>query len=106
MKWVLGIAVLLVLGLVFHLNLLVYAMYVLGGVLLLGRFLARSWTENLVARRVAVDTVCEMGDAVRITVELENKGRLTVPWILLEDSIPIKALHGMRPCLRMDGPWV
>ena len=51
MKWILGIVVLLVLGLVFHLNLLVYAMYVLGGVLLLGRFLAHSWMENLVARR-------------------------------------------------------
>jgi uncharacterized protein (DUF58 family) len=106
MKWVLGITVLLVLGLVFHLNLLVYAMYVLGGVLLLGRFLARSWTENLVARRVAVDSVCEMGDTVRISVELENKGRLTVPWVLLEDSIPIAALHGMRPRLQVDGPWV
>ena len=51
MKWAIGIAVLLALGLVFHLNLLVYAMYVLGGVLLLGRLLARTWTENLVARR-------------------------------------------------------
>ena len=106
MKWVLGIAILLVLGLVFHLNLLVYAMYVLGGVLLLGRFLARTWTENLVARRVSVDSVCEIGDSVRITVELENRGRLTVPWILLEDSIPITALHGMRPRLQIDGPWV
>src|SRR5580704_10302918 len=106
MKWVLGIAILLVLGLVFHLNLLVYAMYVLGGVLLLGRFLARTWTENLVARRMSVDSVCEIGDSVRITVELENRGRLTVPWILLEDSIPITALHGMRPRLQIDGPWV
>ena len=106
MKWILGIAGVLVLGLVFHLNLLVYAMYVLGGVLLLGRFLARSWAENLVARRVAVNEVCEIGDSVRVIVELENRGRLSVPWILLEDSIPIAALHATRPRLAVDGPWV
>ncbi len=106
MKWILGIAALLVLGLVFHLNLLVYAMYVLAGVLMVGRFLARAWTENLVARRVAVIGECEIGESVKVTVEVENRGRLTVPWILLEDSIPVAALHGMRPGLELDGPWV
>ena len=106
MKWILGIVVLLVLGLVFHLTLLVYAMYVLMGALLVGRFLARAWMENLVATRTAGESTCEIGETVRITVELENRGRLTVPWILLEDSIPIAALHGMRPGLEIDGPWV
>jgi uncharacterized protein (DUF58 family) len=106
MKWILGIAVLLVLGLVFHLNLLVYAMYVMGGVLLLGRFLAYSWTENLVAHRAAVDEVCEIGDTIRVTVELENRGRLSVPWILLEDSMPIASLHPGRRRLQVDGPRV
>ena len=65
MKWAIAIVVLLVAGLVFHLNLLVYAMYVLGGVLLLGWFLARTWTENLVARRAAADPVGEIGDSIR-----------------------------------------
>ena len=106
MKWFLGIVALLVVGLVFHLNLLVYAMYVLGGVLLAGWFLARTWTESLVARRIAVDEVCEVGDSVRITVELENRGRLSVPWIMLEDSIPIAALHASRPQVEVDGAWV
>jgi len=106
MKWILGIAVLLVLGLWFHLNLLVYAMYVLGGVLLLGRFLAHSWTENLVARRLAVAEVCEIGDSIRVTVEVENRGRLSVPWILLEDSLPIASRHQGRPRLQVDGPRV
>jgi uncharacterized protein (DUF58 family) len=106
MKWLIAIAVLLVLGLVFHLNLLVYAMYVLGGVLLVGRFLARTWMEGLVARRVAANDVCEIDDTVRITVELENRGRLSVPWILAEDSIPISGLHAVRPRLEVDGAWV
>jgi uncharacterized protein (DUF58 family) len=106
MKWFLGIAVLLVLGLVFHLNLLVYAMYVLGGVLLLGRFLGRVWTENLMARRLAVDEVCEIGDTIRVTVELENRGRLSVPWILVEDSVPVAVLQQMPRRLQVNGRWV
>src|ERR1035438_6894706 len=106
MKWILGIVILLVVGLVFHLNLLVFAMYVLGGVLVLGRFLARTWAENLFARRSVVDGVCEIGDTIRVTVELENRGRLSVPWILLEDSIPNGAQHHARPRLEVDGPWV
>src|ERR1019366_3485027 len=106
MKWFLGIAVLLALGLVFHLNLLVFAMYVLGGVLLLGRFLARSWTENLVARRLPVDEVCEIGSSIRLVVKLENRGLLSVPWILLEDSVPLAALQASRRSLQMNGSWL
>ena len=51
MKWILGTLALLLLGLVFKLGLLVYAMYVLLGVLLLSRFFTRTWTEKIVASR-------------------------------------------------------
>lgn len=106
MKRILGILVLLLLGLVFHLNLLVYAMYALGGVLLLGRFLARSWTEGLVAHRQPVEEVCEIGGSIQIAVELENRGRLTVPWVLLEDSNPNAAPSPGRRRLQVGGPWM
>lgn len=106
MKWALAIAILWLLGLVFHLNLLVYAMYVLGGVLMLGRFLARTWTESLMAHRAAVERVSEIGDSIQMKVELENCGRLSVPWILLEDSVPKTAGHDIRPRLQVDGGWV
>jgi len=104
MKWILGIVGLLLLGLVLQLNLLVYAMYVLGGILLLGRYLARTWTENLVARREPVEDVREIGDSVRVAVELENRGPISVPWILVEDSIPNPELLNARPRLKIDGP--
>lgn len=106
MNWILGIAVLLILGLVFHLNLLVYAMYVLAGALLLGRFLARTWTESLVARRSGGATICEIGESLSFTVELENRGHFSVPWVFLEDSIPLNAMRSSRPGLQMEGPWV
>ena len=105
MKWIFGIAALLMAGLIFHLTLLVYAMYVLGGVVVLGRFMARSWAENLRATRSSTDGVHEIGDSIHISVELENHGRLTVPWILLEDSIPNSAQPGPVPGFKIDGPW-
>lgn len=106
LKWVLGVAALLAWGLVWHLNLLVFAMYVVAGVMLLGRFLARNWAENLSASRQAVAPVGEIGDAVQMQVSVENRGRLAVAWVLLEDSIPVAAREGMRPQLQVEGPWV
>jgi uncharacterized protein (DUF58 family) len=106
MKWVLGILILLVAGLVFHLNLLVYAMYVLGGVLLLGRLLARNWAENLTARRTPLEALREIGESAVVKVEIENRGRMTVPWLLVEDSIPLKALRNGQPGIQVDGGWL
>jgi uncharacterized protein (DUF58 family) len=106
MKWVIGIVTLLVVGLVFHLNLLVFAMYVLGGVLLLGRFLARSWTENLVAHRSPMEEIREIGESADVSVEIENRGRLTVPWLVFEDSVPIAALRAGQPRISLDGGWM
>ena len=51
MKWILGTLGLLVLGLVLKLGLLVYAMYVLLGILGLSRFFSRAWIDHLVASR-------------------------------------------------------
>jgi len=96
MKWILGTLALLVLGLVLQLSLLVYAMYVLLGILLLSRFFTRSWTDNLVARRTCEGGVFEIGDATTVSVEIENTGRLAIPWLIIEDSLPYEAL-AQRP---------
>jgi len=106
MKWAAAIFILLLAGLIFHLNLLVYAMYVLGGMLMLGRFLAWNWTESLVANRPVVERVSEIGDTIKMKVELENRGRFSVPWILLEDSVPNPVQQELRARFEIDGPWV
>ena len=51
MRWFLGAILLLVIGIAFQLGLLVYAMYVLLGVMLVSRYLAREWIENITAER-------------------------------------------------------
>jgi uncharacterized protein (DUF58 family) len=92
MKWILGSMVLLIVGLVLQLSLLVYAMYVLLGTLWLSRFFTRTWTEQLVARRICERVVFEIGESTGVTVEIENTGRLAIPWLIIEDSLPYEAL--------------
>ena len=66
MKWILGTLALLALGLALQLNLLVYAMYVLLGVLAINRFFTRAWVGAIDARRFGGDDVFEIGESVDI----------------------------------------
>lgn len=103
MKWILGTLALLVLGLVFHLSLLVYAMYVLLGVLLLTRFFTQSWVENIIVSRSCAKDVVEIGEMAEVIVETENQGRLTIPWVILEDSLPREALISVPHRMKAEG---
>jgi uncharacterized protein (DUF58 family) len=103
MKWILGTLALLLLGLVFKLSLLVYAMYVLLGVLFLSRFFSRTWTGQLAATRLCAGEVFEIGERTEVTVEIENTGRLAVPWLIIEESLPREALMQMPHHLEVDG---
>src|SRR6266576_301748 len=102
MKWILGTIALLILGLVLQLNLLVYAMYVLLGILLLSRFFTRAWGEKIVANRQVDGDVFEIGASTEVTVEVENRGVLTVPWLIIEDFLPREALTQMPHRLRLE----
>jgi uncharacterized protein (DUF58 family) len=103
MKWILGTLSLLLLGLVFKLSLLVYAMYVLLGVLVLSRFFSRVWTEQLAATRQCAGEKFEIGERVEVTVEIVNTGRLAVPWLIIEESLPHEALTQIPPRLEVEG---
>jgi uncharacterized protein (DUF58 family) len=92
MKWMAGTIALLVVGLVFQLSLLIYAMYVLLGVLLVSRVFTRVWTDGIEARRFTADEELEIGGSIEVKVAARNTGRLAVPWLLLEDSLPREAL--------------
>jgi uncharacterized protein (DUF58 family) len=102
MKWILGTIALLIAGLVLQLNLLVYAMYVLLGILLLSRFFTRAWTEKIVVTRQAEGDVFEIGESMEVTVEVENRGALTVPWLLIEESLPREAITQVPHRLRVE----
>jgi uncharacterized protein (DUF58 family) len=104
MKWILGTIGLLVLGLILKLSLLVYAMYVLLGILGLSRFFSRAWIGQLTASRSGDKERLEIGEMAVVEVEVKNTGRLSVPWLILEDSLPRDALVQMPHHLKAEGP--
>ena len=96
MKWFVGIAVVLVAALILQAGLIAFAMYVLLGVMLVSRYLAREWVTHLTAEREPVPVECEVGDEIEIKVRVRNTGKLTIAWVLAEDLVPEKALRQKR----------
>ncbi len=88
MKWFVGALLLLLAALVLESGLLAYAMYVLLGLLLISRFLARSWVEHLAVTRRCDRHTAEVGDSVNVTVTVRNAGPVPAPWVLMEDVVP------------------
>jgi uncharacterized protein (DUF58 family) len=103
MKWIGGTIALLVLGLVFQLSLLIYAMYVLLGVLLLSRVFTRVWTSQIEAQRFTTDEALEIGQSIEVKVAARNAGRLAIPWVLLEDSLSRDALTQSPHHIKAEG---
>ena len=106
MKWILGAGLLLFAGFVFELGPLVYAMYVLLGVLLVSRFLTFTWVECISIRRDCDKFSCQIGDTVAVASIVRNTGILPVPWMLLEDAVPQDALLDSPPRIKAKGPRV
>ena len=103
MKWFLGALALLLTALILQSGLLAYSMYVLLAVLMLSRVLARAWIGHLSATRECDQLTAEIGDTVRVKLEVRNAGWLPVPWVLLEDLLPRQALEQRPPRLRVRG---
>ncbi len=91
MKWVIGAILLLVLAWPLHLGLLVYASYVILGLVTISRLLTAAWTRQLIAERIGSDSAREIGQTVQVSVTVRNRGPFRIPWLLLEDSVPLAA---------------
>src|ERR1700722_4979886 len=106
MRWWLGAIALLAVGIAFQMGLLVYAMYVLLGVMVVSRYLAREWVERITAERECSRLTAQIGDKVAVVVNLRNSGKLPVPWLIVEDSVPKDALAQRPPRIALDGKRV
>jgi uncharacterized protein (DUF58 family) len=115
MWWVLSALLLLLAALLLESGLLAYAMYVLLGVLLLSRWLSRSWAEGLQARRIVHKAgatedekalgeglALEIGDRLIVRLIVENLGYLPIPWVLLDDALP-GGLEARQPKFKVKG---
>jgi uncharacterized protein (DUF58 family) len=103
MKWFLGILLLLLAALLLESSLLAYAMYVLLGLLLLSRWLARSWIGGLTATRTCKQATANIGDRVPVQLTVTNTGSLPVPWVLAEDLLPRHSIDKRFPRLKIKG---
>jgi uncharacterized protein (DUF58 family) len=103
MKWYLGVGLLLLASLALQSSLLAYATYVLLALLLVSRFLAKTWLDGLSARRTCDRVTAEIGDSASISVVVRNDGWMPVPWLLLEDLLPRQAVAQRPPRLTTKG---
>jgi uncharacterized repeat protein (TIGR01451 family) len=103
MNWFVGAILILLLALIFDFGLLAYAMYVLLAVLVVSRYLTRVWAESLSGERECNRLTANIGDKVAVVVSVNNTGRLPVPWVLLEDLLPRRALIHDPPSLHVEG---
>lgn len=103
MKWYVGAFLLLLIAWLLGLSLLSYAMYALVGLMLVGRWLARIWANNVTAERTCNQLTAEIGDSVTVLIKVTNRGWLTIAWLLLEDLLPRHALIHSPPTLELSG---
>ncbi len=102
-KWLIATLVILVAALIIESGLLAYAMYVLLGVMLLSRLLARDWLGRVTATREVDAFEAEVGDEVGVKIVVRNNGGVPIPWMLLEDLLPPWALRQRPPRLTLKG---
>jgi uncharacterized protein (DUF58 family) len=103
MRWLVVTLALLAVALVLNLGLLAYALYALLGVIVLSRMLADRWSAELSATRTTNRDQVKIGDSVAVVTVIENRGWLPIPWLLLEDLLPRKALQHKPPNLQITG---
>jgi uncharacterized protein (DUF58 family) len=95
-----GVAIALKAGLV------AFAGYVLLGVYLLSRYLARRWVHALSAKRECDSAPREVGESTAVVVTLTNTGSLPIAWVLVEDLVPDFAAKARTPRLTVKGKRV
>jgi uncharacterized protein (DUF58 family) len=103
MRWIIGAVALLVVAVVLNLGLFAYAMYALLGVILASRMLVNRWSGNLIATREMSRDRMKIGDSTAVVIVLENRNWLPIPWLLVEDLLPRRALIHNPPNLQVAG---
>jgi uncharacterized repeat protein (TIGR01451 family) len=106
MRWFIAIAFLIGLALALQAGLVAFAGYVLLGVYLLSRYLARRWVTDLSAERHCDHSPHEVGETIEVTVTLTNTGKLPIAWVLVEDLLPESAVKVKPARLSVKGKRV
>jgi uncharacterized protein (DUF58 family) len=102
MRWFLIALFLIGLALALQAGLVAFAGYVLLGIYLISRWLARRWAEDLSAERTCKAEPHDIGETLEVVVTLRNTGNLPILWVLVEDLLPEWAMR-RSPRLTVKG---
>ena len=107
-RWLLVVVGLLVLALVLKAGLVAFAGYVLIGVYLLSRYLAKQWAQNLSVERTTnrpdEDGPLQVGESLTVTLKFRNTGTIPIGWVLVEEMLPDFAVRRNR--ITVKGPRI
>lgn len=106
MLWLVILLLLIGAAVALKAGLVAFAGYVVLGVFLLSRYLARRWVRDLAAERTCDNAPKEVGESTDVTVTLTNTGALPVAWVLVEDLVPDFAVKARTPRLTVKGKRV
>src|ERR1700754_4207113 len=106
MWWLAVLLLLIGVAIALKAGLVAFAGYVLLGVYVLSRYLARRWVHNLTATRECEATPREVGETTEVKVTITNTGSLPVAWVLVEDLVPDFAVKARTPRLTAKGKRV
>lgn len=101
--FVAAIAALLLAGMTFGASLWLLAAY--AGALMIGTgfWFAAQWHGAAVAVRHDGATELEVGQSTDIVVDIINRSKLPIAWLLVEDLLPKAAFAQRPPAIRVDG---
>ena len=102
-RWLIVIVAVIGLALALKAGLVAFAAYVVLGVLLLSRYLAKAWITQIEATREVDEGQREVGDEVQVVVTLTNTGPIPVGWLLFEDMLPEYVFRLRPPRLTVKG---
>lgn len=79
--------ILLALAWLFNLGILVYAFYALTAIFFISHYFASGWVKSLEASRKVNYLTAEEGETIPVVISVENRGRLPISWVLIEDML-------------------
>lgn len=103
MRYIAGVAFLLLVGLVTGATLLAYSAIAMVAVFAISHFLTKRWSESISVRRQLLSHEIEVGERVQVGIAISNTSGWFIPWIVIEDVLPPRSIRLPPKALELDG---
>jgi len=105
-KLIVTAILLLLVAMLLNLNLLVYAIYSIVGVLLICRWVTSRWSQDVSATRGKIPQQAEIDDEISVAVDVAHVGTVPISWILIDDMLEKRALAAKVPAMTIKGDHI